>query len=88
MRNLLALIFALVFVLHSAVLAAAPAHACCKHADCPLSQCVSADCLPSAMPAAAGKMVLPLIVAQAIAVMTPAAIVLPEPLRQIWSPPD
>jgi hypothetical protein len=88
MRNALALIVAVVFVLYSSLLAAAPARACCHEADCPVTQCVAAACTPSAMPALAASLdVLALPRPHAAAISyTPAA--LPEPTREVWCPPD
>jgi hypothetical protein len=88
MRNVLALLAAVIFVLYSSVLAAAPAKACCKDAHCPVAQCVAMACAPSAMPVAMGKALqfdLPALRE------TPAvhrAPTLPCPAEEIWRPPD
>jgi hypothetical protein len=88
MRNALALIVAVVFVLYSSLLAAAPARACCHEADCPVTQCVAAACTPSAMPALAASLAM-------IAFQLPRSVpiaytpaILPNPLREVWCPPD
>ena len=88
MRNALALIVAVVFVLYSSLLAAAPARACCHEADCPVTQCVAAACTPSAMPAVAiGSAMIALPAPRAVAISyTPA--ILPEPTKEVWGPPD
>ena len=88
MRQFLALIIAMVFVLHSSLLAAAPARMCCKSADCPVAQCMATDCLPAAMPAIAAD----------IAVLAPTlarlradvahATMSPAPAKKVWCPPD
>lgn len=88
MRNLLALLFALLFVLHGAVQAATPAHACCQQADCPMVQCLSAGCLPSTPPAA--NLALPAAIAAAPCHIPfpDAEAILPRPLKEVWCPPD
>ena len=88
MRNVLALFVALVFVLYSSMLAAAPAHACCKSADCPVTQCVAADCLPSAMPAALGDIAPQATPPASVAAQCPAPAILPTPPTEVWCPPD
>jgi hypothetical protein len=88
MRRFLLLLVSLIFVLHSSLLAAAPMHTCCKNADCPMTQCVVADCLPSAMPAALGKIDVPALPAISAAAQSPAPTMLPTPAADIWCPPD
>ena len=88
MRNALALIVAVVFVLYSSLLAAAPARACCHEADCPMTQCVAAACAPCAMPAAvAGVASIALPVLRVPAVSNPPAM-LAAPAKEVWCPPD
>jgi len=88
MRNVLALLAAVVFLLYSSVLAAAPARACCKDADCPIAQCVATACTPSALPAAVGQ--IGAIAAPALreAALPEPAVNLPQPAKEIWCPPD
>ncbi|WP_143068069.1 hypothetical protein [Duganella sp. CF517] len=88
MRHLLAMFIALVFVLHSSVLAAAPARMCCKSADCPVTQCVSSDCLPTAMPAIATDIALPAPAPTRLAAHAPATAMSPAPAKDVWCPPD
>jgi hypothetical protein len=88
MRNALALFSAVVFLLYSSVLAAAPAHACCTGTDCPIVQCVATACTPSAMPAAAGLIAAiapPATHAAPVAEENP---ILPSPAKEVWCPPD
>lgn len=88
MRNVLALVVAVVFVLYSSLLAAAPTHACCKSADCPVTQCVAADCLASAMPAALGAIAQPAAQPASLPAQCPAPAILPAPPGKVWCPPD
>lgn len=88
MRNVLALLVAVVFVLYSSLLAAAPAHACCKSGDCPVTQCAAADCLPAAMPATLGDSAMPALQPASLAPQCPAPAILPSPPTQVWCPPD
>jgi len=88
MRNVLALFVAVIFVLYSSMLAAAPAHACCKAADCPVTQCAATDCLPSAMPAALGVIAMPALPIARAAAQSPAPAMLPAPANDVWCPPD
>lgn len=88
MRNVLALLAAVVFLMYSSVLAAAPARACCKDADCPIAQCVATACTPSALPAAVGQ--IGAIAAPALreAALPERPVILPQPAKDIWCPPD
>lgn len=88
MRQFLALLIALVFVLHSSVLAAAPARMCCKGADCPVTQCVATDCLPTAMPAIAAALAMPASPPTRLQAHCPAPTMSPAPAKAVWRPPD
>lgn len=88
MRNVLALLAAVVFLLYSSVLAAAPARACCKDADCPIAQCVATACTPSALPAAIGQIAAIATPALREATIPEHPVTLPQPAKDIWSPPD
>lgn len=88
MRKFLALVIALVFVLHSSLLAAAPARMCCKNADCPVTQCVAADCLPSAMPAVTVDIAMPALTLARMPAQSPAPSMSPTPVKEVWHPPD
>lgn len=88
MRPLISFLVALVFVLHSSWLLAAPAHACCHEADCPMTQCVSAACLPADLPAAVGQAQLPAVQPLRLAVAASAETPPPHPTEDIWTPPD
>ena len=88
MRQFLALVIALVFVLHSSLLAAAPARTCCKGADCPVTQCVSTDCMPTAMPAIAPDIAMPEPAPTRLQAHRPAPAMSPAPAKDIWCPPD
>lgn len=88
MRNVLALLVAVVFLLYSSVLAAAPARACCKDADCPIAQCVATACAPSALPAAVGEIAAIAAPALREAAIPEPRVHLPQPASDIWCPPD
>ncbi len=88
MRKVLALLAAVVFLLYSSMLAAAPARACCKDADCPIAQCVATACTPSALPAALGQIAAIATPALGEATIPEQSITLPQPAKDIWSPPD
>jgi hypothetical protein len=88
MRSILSLLVALVFVLHSSWLMAAPAHACCNETDCPVTQCVSAGCLPGNLPAALDNTAAPAHVPASQPFAATAAPLLPHPAQEIWTPPD
>jgi len=88
MRNVLALLAAVIFVLYSSVLAAAPAKACCKDAHCPVEQCVAMACTPSAMPATVGKALQLDLPSPRQAPVPHRAAELPCPAEEIWRPPD
>ena len=88
MRQFLAMIIALVFVLHSSLLAAAPARMCCKSADCPVAQCVATDCLPSAMPAVTADVAIPAPTPARMPAQCPAPTMSPTPAKEVWCPPD
>jgi hypothetical protein len=88
MRKVLTLFVAVMFMLYSSMLAAAPAHACCKAGDCPVAQCVMTDCLPSAMPAALGVIPMPAIQISRAAAQSPAPTMSPAPANEVWCPPD
>lgn len=89
MRQFLALVIALVFVLHSSLLAAAPARTCCKNADCPVAQCVATDCLPAALPALPAANAMPHApMPTPVAAHCPAASMSPAPAKEVWCPPD
>ena len=88
MRQFLALVIALVFVLHSSLLAAAPARMCCKSADCPMTQCVATDCLPTAMPAIATDVALPAPTPTRLPAHCSAPTMSPAPAKDVWCPPD
>lgn len=82
------MLIALVFVLHSSVLAAAPARMCCKSADCPVTQCVAMDCLPAAMPAIAAALRLPAPTLARQPAHAPAPAMSPASAKDVWCPPD
>ncbi len=82
------MLIALVFVLHSSVLAAAPARMCCKSADCPVTQCVAMDCLATAMPAMPAASALPAPTPARLPAQSPAPTMSPEPAKDVWCPPD
>jgi hypothetical protein len=88
MRKLFLFLLAVVFMLHTTFVVAAPRCTNCPDIDCPSGQCVSVGCLPSAMPA----MVAALAGMQPIATAAPAtdyaSAELPSPLQEIWTPPD
>ena len=88
MRNVLALLAAVVFLLYSSVLAAAPTRACCKDADCPIAQCVATACTPSALPAAVGRIAAIAMPAVRAAAIAERPVHLPQPAKDIWCPPD
>ena len=88
MRQFLALLIALVFVLHSSLLAAAPTRMCCKSADCPVTQCVATDCLPAAMPAIPAAISLSAPTLTRLPAQAPAATMSPAPAKDVWCPPD
>lgn len=88
MRQFLGLVIALVFVLHSSLLAAAPARMCCKGADCPVAQCVATDCLPTAMPAIAPVIAMPAPTPIRLQANRPAPTMSPAPAKDVWCPPD
>jgi hypothetical protein len=88
MRSLISFLVALVFVLHSSWLLAAPTHACCHDADCPMTQCISAACLPADLPGAVGNPQPPDIEPLHLPVAPVASVSLPHPAKEIWTPPD
>ena len=88
MRTLISFLVALVFVLHSSWLLAAPTHACCHEADCPMTQCISAACMPADLPAAVNTIAPAAIEPLRLAVLPSASIPLPRPAKEIWTPPD
>jgi len=88
MRQFFAMVIALVFVLHSSVLAAAPARLCCKGADCPVTQCVATDCLPTALPAVAPDIAMPASTPTRLQASCPAPAMSPAPAKNVWCPPD
>lgn len=82
------LFLALVFVLHTSIVAAESVHACCLDADCVSSQCVSAGCMACPMPAAVGATgalaLAPAALKAGTAMPSPRA----APVAEIWTPPD
>lgn len=88
MRSLISFLVALVFVLHSSWLLAAPNHACCHEADCPMTQCISAACMPADLPAAVHNVQPATIEPLRLAVAPVASAPLPRPVKEIWTPPD
>ncbi|USX21173.1 hypothetical protein NHH82_03090 [Oxalobacteraceae bacterium OTU3REALA1] len=88
MRQFIALVIALVFVLYSSLLAAEPARMCCKSADCPVTQCVAMDCLPAAMPAIAADIALPAPTLTRLPAHRPAPTMSQAPAKDVWCPPD
>jgi hypothetical protein len=88
MRQFLALLIALVFVLHSSLLAAAPTGMCCKSADCPVAQCVATDCLPAAMPAIAADIAVLAPTPTRLPADVAPATMSPAPAKEVWCPPD
>lgn len=88
MRNILALLAAVVFLLYSSLLAAAPSRACCVDTDCPIAQCVASACTPSAMPAAAVRIADLAVPAQRMAPIGESPAIPPHPAKEVWSPPD
>jgi hypothetical protein len=88
MRNVLALFAAVVFLLYSSVLAAAPARACCTDADCPIAQCVATACTPSAMPAAVGRLADIIAPAPSAVPVAETPAIPPRPAKEVWTPPD
>ena len=88
MRQFLAMIIALVFVLHSSLVAAEPVRMCCKGADCPVTQCVAMGCLPAAMPAIAADIALPAPTLTRLPAHCPAPTMSPAPAKDVWCPPD
>jgi len=88
MRNVLTLFAAVVFLLYSSVLAAAPARACCLDADCPIAQCVATACTPAAMPAAVARITEFAAPAPRTAPTGDSPAIPPHPAKEVWSPPD
>ena len=82
------MVIALVFELHSSLLAAAPARTCSKGADCPVTQCVATDCLPTAMPAIASGIAMPEPAPTRLQAHCPAPTISPAPAKDVWCPPD
>lgn len=88
MRHFRLFLFALVFLLHTSLVAAASVRSCCGDNDCPVIQCVSAGCLANAPAAAlpATPAALPLAGSPVYAEEIVTA--LPMRDRKVWTPPD
>ena len=87
MRNIRFFLLMLFFALQTALAGAEPLHLCCDEACAP-AVCATMGCMPSVQPALADTS--PRLPAPAAVEDFPeiAAIDLPLPLKEVWTPPD
>jgi hypothetical protein len=88
MRRFSLFLLALVFMLHTTLVLAAPRCTNCPDIDCPAGQCMDIGCAPAAMPAALAAPATPAPLPAAAPATPYASAVLPAPLHEIWTPPD
>jgi hypothetical protein len=88
MRRLVSFLLAMVFLLHTTMVLAAPVCTPCPELECPVSACADMGCLPSVVPGAPSAAAQPGIAPAVLPAPLYASAARPAPLHEIWTPPD